>query len=141
MKVFFVLFCVLTFLAGCSTTTEKNPVGAQAATEQTKSWHPSTLSEQTRETAMKTSRDYFSCIDHELGHYLYRGGDSRHESQALLRRCEERLEPIRRAFAAEGVPERIINRYLKRKRTQAARYVLRNVLSMEAQLKAAKALE
>ena len=110
-------------------------------TPRQQAWHPSTLSAKTKDTAMAASRDYFRCIDQELGRYHYQGGDSRYETQALLRRCEKKLEPIRPAFASEGVPEKITNRYMKRKRIQAARKVLQILQSIEAQHKAAMAVE
>ncbi len=110
-------------------------------TPRQQAWRPSTLSAKTKDTAMAASRDYFHCIDQELGRYHYQGGDSRYETQALLRRCEKKLEPIRPAFASEGVPEKITNRYMKRKRIQAARKVLQILQSIEAQHKAAMAVE
>ncbi len=131
----------LFFLTGCATTEDDLVTKSTPVTHQGKSWHPSTLSEQTKEIALTASRDYFGCIDRELNQYHYQGGDSRYETQALLRLCEKRLDPIRTAFASEGVPSRITNRYMKRKRTQAARHVLRVILSMEAQHKAANAAE
>ncbi len=141
MKSRFAVIVCLLILSGCATTEAPSHVHSKSATEQEKRWHPSTLSEQTKETALAASRHYFGCINQELGHYRYQGGDSRNETQALLRRCEKRLEPIRTAFASEGVPSQITNRYMKRKRTQAARHVLRIILSMEAQQKAARAGE
>ena len=129
------LMMIVALLVGCANT----PKPAQNAAPTTNRWRPSTLSEATRQTALQASRDYFGCIEHELMHYRYNGGDSRYETQALLRRCEQRLQPIRSAFSHEGVDPRITRRYLKRKRTQAARYVLRNIMALEAQLRAAQA--
>ncbi|BCX89097.1 hypothetical protein MIN45_P1467 [Methylomarinovum tepidoasis] len=132
-----VLFTLMTLLAACAGTPESQPP-AQAKAEPAKRWNPSTLKEETKQTAMAASRDYFGCIQDELMHYRYQGGDSRYETQALLRRCEKRLQPIRTAFDAEGVDPRITRRYLKRKRTQAARFVLRNLMAVEAQARAAR---
>ncbi|HHJ38166.1 MAG: hypothetical protein AXA67_03490 [Methylothermaceae bacteria B42] len=115
-------------LAGCATT-EKSA--------QPKHWQPSTLSSQTIQSARQASNDYFSCIEHELIRYQYRGGDSRYETGKLLKRCENRLAPIRTAFAKENVDDTITQRYLRRKRTQAARHVLRIIMSMEARQRAA----
>ncbi|WP_152486017.1 hypothetical protein [Methylohalobius crimeensis] len=114
-------------LAGCAGTPEGKPTDKQ--------WQPTTLSDRTIKQARQSSRDYFGCIQDQLAHYRYRGGDSRYETEALLKPCEKRLEPIRTAFAEEGVDPRITRRYLKRKRTQAARHVLRLIMAMEAQYK------
>lgn len=127
------LILVLALLSGCASTPRQPQTPPQA-----QRWQPSTLSDETKQTALSASRDYFQCIQHQLMHYRYNGGDSRYETQALLRRCEPRLEPIRTAFAKEGVDPRITRRYLKRKRTQAARFVLRNIMALEAQLHAAR---
>lgn len=120
--------CLVFLLAGCAGTPEGTPTDKQ--------WQPTTLSDQTIEQARQSSRDYFGCIQDQLAQYRYRGGDSRYETEALLKPCEKRLEPIRTAFAEEGVDPRITRRYLKRKRTQAARHVLRLIMAMEAQYKA-----
>ncbi len=141
MKSYNVPLIGLLFLAGCTSLEVPSKTETKPITTQPKTWQPSTLSEQTKETAMKASRDYFGCIDQELGKYRYRGGDSRYDTQALLRRCEKRLDPIRDAFASESVPDKITNRYMKRKRTQAARRVLQILQSIEAQHKAARNIE
>ncbi|WP_460034071.1 hypothetical protein [Methylothermus subterraneus] len=97
------------------------------------------MSEKTIAQAIQASQAYFACVQEELGRYRYQGGDSRYETQSLLKRCESRLQPIRSAFAAEGVDPRITERYLKRKRTQAARYALEAILELEARQRAAQA--
>lgn len=130
MRLWFSSTALCFFLAGCADSL-KAP--------EPKRWPPSTLSDQTIEQANQASRDYFACIQVELARYRYQGGDSRYETQALLRRCENRLEPIQLAFAAEGVDPRITGRYLKRKRTQAARYVLETIMGLEARHRAAQA--
>lgn len=135
------LMMIVALLAGCANI-PKQSHDKQGTTERaSKHWRASTLSDETKETALKASREYFGCINRELSRYRYRGGDSRYETQALLRRCEQHLQPVRTAFAKEGVDPRITRRYLKRKRTQAARYVLRNIMALEAQLKAIQAGE
>lgn len=120
----------LVVLAGCA--------GAPQ-TLNTHSWQASALSEQTIIQATQASQEYFACIQEELARYRYQGGDSRYETQSLLRRCEARLTPIRSAFAAEGVDPHITERYLKRKRTQAARHVLEAIMGAEARHRAAQA--
>lgn len=117
------------FLAGC----------AGKHSPHTPSWQASALSEQTIVQATQAGREYFTCIQEELIRYRYQGGDSRYETQSLLRRCEDRLVPIRSAFAAEGVDSRITERYLKRKRTQAARHVLEVIMELAARHRATQA--
>ncbi len=123
-----ILACIFLLLASCATT-EKQPKPNQ--------WQSSALSEETIQTARLASTDYFSCIEHELIQFRYQGGDSRYETGKLLKRCENRLIPIQTAFAKEKVDDAIIRRYLRRKRTQAARQVLRIIMSMEARQRAA----
>ena len=132
------LMMVVALLAGCAGQPSHHAPDA-GTTAAKKHRRASALSDEAKETALKASREYFGCIDHELRRYRYRGGDSRHETQALLRRCEPHLQPVRTAFAREGVDPRITRRYLKHKRIQAARYVLRNLMALEAQFKAAQA--
>lgn len=118
----------LVMLVGCaSAPPTPNPASGQA----------SALSPQAIHKANQASLDYFACIQKELAKYAYQGNDFRYETQALLKRCEDRLEPIRQAFAAEGVDPQLISRYLKRKRTQAARYVLEALMELEARQRAA----
>ncbi len=134
----YISMMVIVLLAGCAGQPSHNsPVtGATAGEEHRRA---SALSDEAKETALKASREYFGCIDRELRRYRYHGGDSRHETQALLRRCEAHLQPVPAAFAREGVDPRITRRYLKHKRIQAARYVLRNLMALEARSKATEA--
>ena len=134
----FSLILLLTALLGACASTPQPSQKTARTPQPAGKWNPSTLKEETKQTAMNASRDYFVCIQKELAAYRYQGGDSRYETQALLRRCEKRLQPIRTAFAAEGVDPRITRRYLKRKRTQAARFVLRHLMALEAQAWAAR---
>jgi hypothetical protein len=125
----FTLACLIA-LSGCA----PSPKTANA-------WQPSALSENTIAKVTQASHEYFACIQEELGRYRHQSGDPRYATQSLLKRCEERLIPIRSAFAAEGVDPSITSRYLKRKRTQAARYALEAILELEAQQRAAQAGE
>ncbi len=115
-------------LSGCA----HSPTTANA-------WQPSALSETTIAQVTQASRDYFACIQEELSRYRHQSGDPRYATQSLLKRCEVRLNPIRSAFAAEGVDPSTTSRYLKRKRTQAARYALEAIMELEAQQQAAQA--
>ncbi|MCX8050030.1 MAG: hypothetical protein N3A55_10305 [Methylohalobius sp.] len=129
MRTWFCRLCLL-LLAGCSDLPKNSPASG---------WQPSALSDQVIEQANQASREYFACIQERLSRYRYRGGNSRYETQALLRHCEHHLKSIRQAFSAEGVDAKITERYLKRKRTQAARYVLETIMGLEAQHRAAQA--
>ncbi len=132
------LMMVVALLAGCASQPSLNGPNAETAAGE-KHRQASALSDEARETALKAGREYFGCIDRELHRYRYHGGDSRHETQALLRRCEPHLQPVDTVFTREGVDPRITRRYLKHKRIQAARYVLRNLMALEARFKAAQA--
>ncbi len=123
-----ILVCIFLLLTNCATTENHSKPNQ---------WQPSTLSEETIQAARLASNKYFSCIEHELIQFRYQGGDSRYETGKLLKRCENRLIPIQTAFAKEKVDDAITRRYLRRKRTQAARHVLRIIMAMEARQRAA----
>lgn len=96
-------------------------------------WSPSTLSETTKQTTQSATTDYHTCLNREISNFKSPGKDSRDTSNLILKKCESQLFPIRRAFAAERVPESITNRYLRQKRNRAARQVLQIMMFSQSQ--------
>ena len=97
-------------------------------------WQGSQLSPVTIETAQTATHQYHLCLDKEIKGIALAGKDSRAVTDLVLKKCEPALAPIRSAFAKENVQPVITNRYLRRKRTQAARNVLHAVMFAQAAL-------
>lgn len=91
-------------------------------------WESSQLSDETMELALAITRQYHGCLNQEVTRIPLSGKDSRAVTDMVLKKCEPKLTPIREAFTKEKVTPSIINRYLRRKRTQAARQLLRQVI-------------
>ncbi|QFY42934.1 hypothetical protein F6R98_10185 [Candidatus Methylospira mobilis] len=109
---------------------------ADAATAD--SWSESTLSEKTQQQIQTEALNYQKCLNQQLMAGFPTETDPRAVTDTILRRCEEQLIPIKKTFDAEKVPDEISNRYLRQKRTQGARNVLKFVMSAQA-VKAAEA--
>ena len=91
-------------------------------------WNPSTLSDRTIESIQEQTLVYHQCLDRELNGIREKISDSRNATNRVLKQCEAQLDPIRDALVAEQVPTEIANRYLLRKRHQAARQVLKYMM-------------
>ncbi len=102
------------------------PLNHSSATDD--QWQNSQLSSATIKAAQAATHQYHLCLDHEIQHIPLVGKDSRAVTDLLLKKCEPALEPIRTAFEKENVLPVVTNRYLRRKRTQAARNVLHAVM-------------
>ncbi|MGH8547540.1 MAG: hypothetical protein ACRERU_02845 [Methylococcales bacterium] len=96
-------------------------------------WNPSTLSDWTIEAIQQQTLVYHQCLDRQVAAFNQRNFDSRKASNWILKQCENRLDPIRSALLAEKVPIEIANRYLLRKRHQAARQILEIMMFAESQ--------
>ena len=101
-----------------------------AAIEQT--WQPSTLDEKTLKKVDEAVLAHQKCLNEETRHHLKDPEDSRRVTDLILNACDGRLAPIKPAFQAEKVPDILAERYLRRKRSQAAQQVLRVVMSEQA---------
>ncbi|MGR9107570.1 MAG: hypothetical protein ACU843_11630 [Gammaproteobacteria bacterium] len=104
-----------------------------AAEEQ---WNPSILSEGTIAEIQKQNLVYQKCLGQQVAAFHESDFDSREASNRVLKKCENELDPIRNALLKEKVPLEIANRYLLRKRHQAAREVLKYMMFAESQQKA-----
>ena len=91
-------------------------------------WNPSTLSNSTIEAIQKQTVVYHQCLDRQVAAFNETNFDSRDASNRVLKQCEDKLDPIRTALLEEKVPLEIANRYLLRKRHQAARQVLKYMM-------------
>lgn len=125
-----VILIIALILAGCQSATEKK--ADATAAQPTDSWSESTLSEQTQQKIQAAAFDYQTCLNKQIMAGFPPQTDPRAVTDAILRACENRLIPIKTAFDAEKVPDEISNRYLRQKRTQGARNVLKFVLSVQA---------
>ena len=97
-------------------------------------WQDSQLSPAAIETAQAATHRYHLCLDKEIKDIALAGKDSRAVTDLVLKKCEPALAPIRSAFEKENVLPVITNRYLRRKRTQAARNVLHAVMLAQNEL-------
>lgn len=95
-------------------------------------WQESVLQTATLEKVYKTTGAYQRCMGEALRAQVDNKQDSRALTDAILKKCEPQLQPMREAFAAEKVPTEIAERYLKKTRTQAARNLIREVMAMQA---------
>jgi hypothetical protein len=118
------------FLAGCQSAADKKADSASTQTSDT--WNESTLSEQTQQKIQAEALNYQKCLNQQLMTGFPTNVDPRAVTDTILRRCEEHLIPIKTAFDAEKIPDDISNRYLRQKRTQGARNVLKFVMSAQA---------
>ena len=96
-------------------------------------WNPSILSEQTIQKINQQTKVYHQCLDRQITTFNLKGIDSRDASNWILKQCENQLDPIRAALLNEKVPVEIANRYLLKKKHQAARKVLRFMMFAKSQ--------
>ena len=96
-------------------------------------WTPSTLSDRTIEVINQQTLVYHQCLDRQIATFNQPDFDSRDASNHVLKQCENRLDPIRDALLKEHVPREIADRYLLRKRHQAARQVLKYMIFAASQ--------
>lgn len=110
-------------------------LGYQSRVRAEEEWNPSTLSDRTIEAIQQQTLVYQRCLERTMSTFSGTEFDSRHASNWVLKQCENQLDPIRNALLEEEVPVEIANRYLLRKRHQAARQVLQTMMFAESQLK------
>lgn len=95
-------------------------------------WKESTLSPKTLEKVNEAVRSYQDCLNVETRRHIQDLEDSRKVTDRILSACDAKLAPAKTAFNAEKVPETISDRYLRRKRSQAAQQVVREVMGAHA---------
>lgn len=103
-----------------------------AAPEVSQDWKPTTLSEKTLGKINQSVESYHRCLNDETTKHVNDAEDSRKLTDLILSVCDPKLGPIKPAFQAEKVPDVISERYLQRKRSQAAQQVVRIVMGAHA---------
>ena len=134
MKRLTLLTLLLTALAGCaadSASEQEEPVISDTmatAEPSDANWSGSAVSEETREIAYQSTKEYHRCLSEELSNYPPGGPDPRAATDRMRTKCENRLAPVREALLNEGVPARQCDRYLLKKRRRAAQKLLKQVM-------------
>jgi len=121
-------------LAGCQSTPNSPPGDPDPA-----AWQASTLSEQTIARANEAVKVYERCLNTEALASVRHRGDPRVVADQVLRACEQHLEGIRTAYSAEGVPDAVSERYMRKTRSRGAQSLMRFVQAVEAQRAAEEA--
>ena len=80
--------------------------------------------------------NYKQCVYLEAQKQGYQKIDSRVATDAVIKQCEATLAKIRTTFSNEGVPEIIIDRFLKKTRVDMTRKILQSLMFAEASRKA-----
>ena len=108
-------------------------IGCVSNLQAEEQWQASTLSAETINKIQSETAEYHRCLGGEIKQFQQKRMDSRDAANLILKRCESKLLPIRETFLAENVEVAAANRYLKRKRHQAARKVLQTMMFAESQ--------
>ncbi|MGI9211916.1 MAG: hypothetical protein ACR2HF_05545 [Methylococcaceae bacterium] len=95
-------------------------------------WQGTSLSDETLQKVQRTLVDYQQCITEQTQGHINDRLDSRAITDLVLKKCEERLAGIKTAFDGEKVPVEISERYMRSRRTHAARNILKAVMSVQA---------
>lgn len=95
-------------------------------------WRGTTLSDQTLEKVNLALVAYQGCVNAETREHMGEKADSRALTDRILKTCEEKLSKVKTAFDSEKVPGTISERYMRSRRTQAARQILRIFMGAQA---------
>ena len=141
---FFILTALL--LQACSddkSTTAKPAAPIQEAPQAAtttqpsgKTWNGSTLSAATIKQVQEDKYHYKQCVYKEAQKQGYQKIDSRAATDAVIKQCESTLAQVRKTFVNEGVPTVIIDRFLKKTRTDMTRKILQSLMFAEASRRA-----
>ncbi len=108
-------------------------IGCAGGLQAEEQWQASTLSAETIRKIQSETAKYHHCLGGEVKQFQQKRMDSRDAANLILKRCEAKLLPIRETFLAQNVEIAAVDRYLKRKRHQAARKVLQTMMFAESQ--------
>lgn len=100
---------------------------AFAAENQNDEWQASTLSNSTIANIQKAKYSYLTCITQEVKKRLNIKMDIRLATDHILKECEKSLTEVRATFKKENIPNKTVDRYLKKTRNQTARKVLQEM--------------
>lgn len=101
-----------------------------------KTWNGSKLSETTIKQIQEDKYNYKQCVYKEAQKQGYQKIDSRVATDAVIKQCEPTLAKIRTTFSNEGIPDIIIDRFLKKTRVDMTRKILQSLMFAEASRKA-----
>ncbi|MBS1212462.1 MAG: hypothetical protein H6R26_1078 [Proteobacteria bacterium] len=121
--------------AACLSACGSAPVADKQAAEKASGdgqWHASTLSDETIAKANATVKDYQKCLNTETVARINDPLDCRVIADQILKACEPKLTGIKDAYGAEGVPDSLSERYMRKTRSQGAQSVLRYVMAVQA---------
>lgn len=146
MKKYLFFILAAFFLQACSD--DKTAKAVQAETPQVtqqatktpqpsgKTWNGSKLSETTIKQIQEDKYNYKQCVYKEAQKQGYQKIDSRVATDAVIKQCEPTLAKIRTTFSNEGIPDIIIDRFLKKTRVDMTRKILQSLMFAEASRKA-----
>ncbi len=97
-----------------------------------KKWDGTTLSTATIQKIQQNKYTYKQCIYKEAQKQGYRKIDARVATDAVIKQCEAELSTIRTIFKNEGVPDIIIDRFLKKTRVSLTRQILKSLMFAQA---------
>ncbi len=109
-----------------------NPLRAAETSDIPQEWKPTTLSDKTLAKIQQSVDVYHRCLDEETKKKVNAPEDSRKLTDDILMACDGKLTPIKAAFEAEKVPPNLAERYLQRKRSQAAQQIIQVVMGAHA---------
>lgn len=101
-------------------------------------WHNTTLSDATIKKIQEARFEYKKCVDAEIQKPAYQSADVRTGAEQVVKQCESVLAKMRDVYAAEKVPETIIDRHMKQMRLQTTRIVIQNLMFAAAAREAGK---
>ncbi len=95
-------------------------------------WQGTTLSDATLQKVQLALVGYQQCVNEDTQAHINDKMDSRALTDAVLKRCEEKLGAVKTAFDQEKVPAEISERYMRSRRTHAARNILKTIMGIQA---------
>ncbi len=95
-------------------------------------WQATTLSDETLQKVQQTLVSYQQCVNDQTQGHINDKLDSRAITDIVLKQCEPKLGAVKTAFDAEKVPAEVSERYMRSRRTHAARNILKTVMGIQA---------
>lgn len=137
MRIFVTVLLASLVLSGCQSAPpkEKKPDKEPVSDTLTQAgeWQGSSLSEHSIRRINELNVKYRRCLQAETDARAALADDPRAIGDLILRRCEDTLGEIQAALEAEGVPNPIAARYVRKNRSQGAQNVMRVVQFVQAQ--------
>lgn len=109
-----------------------------AAEQSKQEWTATSLSDEVIEKIQKSQFLYKKCAADEMQKQNYAKLDSRHATDAVIKKCEPELAKMRQVYLDAKVPGVVADRHLKKMRIDITRRVLKQLMFAEAARKAGK---